>query len=134
MEQFLQLMCNSDYVSAVEAFDYDFYDYNKFLDVLYKDLNKPGVKKWQIFSVDKVQEGQQLSMNFKTSNRDDAPRLTFPIIQATTNRHAKLTTPLTKLVPPGIKDIKQVELHTKFRKFVPTIDQEECFPKPKDDI
>jgi hypothetical protein len=136
MQQFLECMNSSDYVTAIEAFDYDFYDYNEFLERLYKNLNTPGVKKWQIFSVVEPQEGQQLSMLFKTSNRTDAITMNFPIIKGhpTNNRNEKLTIQLAHLVAPGRKDIKQVELYTKFRKFVPEIYQEESCPKPDDEI
>jgi hypothetical protein len=134
MTQFLEYMSNSEYVTAIEAFDYDFFDYNEFLDRLYKDLNKPQVKKWQIFSVEKEEEGQQLAMVFKTSNRADATTMSYPIMKQTTNRHDKLTALLTRLVPPGRKDIKQVELYTKYRKFVTEIYQDDCCPKPEEEI
>ena len=78
MTQFLKYM-NGPYVTAIEVFEKDFKDYNVFLEALYKDLTKPGVKKWQIFSVEKEVEGQLLTMTFKTSNRMEALSLTFPI-------------------------------------------------------
>ena len=49
MKQFLELMNASEYVTAYEVFEHDFKDYNAFLDVLYKDLNKPGVKNGKSF-------------------------------------------------------------------------------------
>jgi hypothetical protein len=90
MEQFLECMNSSEYVTAIEVHERHFYDYNEFLDRLYKDLNKPGVKRWQIFMVEKEKVGQQLSMVFRTSNRPDAAFMTFPIVKTTTkNREEK---------------------------------------------
>ena len=135
MDQFLACMNSSEYVTAIEVHDIHFFDYNEFLDRLYKDLTKPGVKRWQIFEVEKELPGQELSMVFKTSNRPDAAFMTFPIKKkTTTNREEKLTAQLNQLDAPGRKDIKQVELYTKFRKFVPEDYQEECCPKPSDEI
>jgi hypothetical protein len=134
MTQFLTCMNNSAYVTAMEIFDHDFYDYNAKLETLYKDLTKPGVKRWQIFNVDKEVEGQQLTMIFRSSNRQDAPFMNFPIIKSTNDRNAKLAAAPTRLQSPGRKDIKQVELYTKFRKYVPSVFQEESCPKPSDEI
>ena len=60
MEQFLNYMNESDYVTAKEVFPHHFYEWNPFLDRLYKDLSKPGVKRWQVFSVESPEEGQPL--------------------------------------------------------------------------
>ena len=134
MQQFLNLMNASEYVTAVKVLDSDFKDYYELLDSLYKDLNKPGVKKWQIFSVEKEEEGQPLSMVFKTSNQTEAIKTNFPIKKTTTNRHEKLTAQVLQLSAPGRKDIKQVELYTKYRRFVPLVWQNDCCPKPADEI
>ena len=100
----------------------------------YTNLNKPGVKKWQIFTVEKEEEGQPLSMVFKTSNQTEAIKTNFPIKKTTTNRHEKLQAPVLQLNAPGRKDIKQVELYTKYRRFVPLVWQNDCCPKPADEI
>ncbi len=41
---------------------------------------------------------------------------------------------LTAVKVPGMKDIKQVELWSKFRKFVPQEFQDEICPKPFDEV
>jgi hypothetical protein len=38
------------------------------------------------------------------------------------------------LEPPGLKEIKQVELYQKWRKFVPDEFQDEICPKPSDEV
>jgi hypothetical protein len=134
MTQFLSCMNNSDYVTAREVFPHDFYDYNQILETLYKDLTKPGVKKWQIFSVGQPEEGQQLTMVFKSSNRNGAPMFLFPMIKDKDNRKIRLERKPVQLISPGRKDIKQVELYTKFRKFVPKQFQDESCPKPTEAI
>ena len=42
--------------------------------------------------------------------------------------------PLKQIVAPGMKEIKQVELYTKWRKFVPAEYADEICPKPPDEI
>ena len=95
----------------MEAYTSDFYDYNLLFDKIYKDLNKPGVKKWQIFSVKKPDKKDKiLSMVFRASNLEDALVQTYPIIKTATNRDTMLRSKLVMLDPPGRKEIKQVEL------------------------
>ena len=42
--------------------------------------------------------------------------------------------PLRPVAAPGMKEIKQVELYTKWRKFVPAEFVDEICPKPPDEI
>ena len=73
-------------------------------------------------------------MVFKTSNRPNATTFIFPISKPTTNRYELLTAPLTQLKAPGRQPIKQVELYTKYRKFVPLQWRDACCPKPSDEV
>ena len=135
MELFLKYMNDSEYVKAIECFESDFLDWNTYLDNLYvKDFNTPQVKKWQIFSVEKPAEGEPLSMTFKASNLPEAETMNYLVGKATANRRELFLVPHNQLPPPGRAPIKQVELYSKFRKFVPEIYQDDCCPKPSDAI
>jgi hypothetical protein len=138
MQQFISLISESRYVSAVQALETDFYDYNLLFDKLYMDLIKPGVKKWQAFSVVKPIGDNHLSMFFRSSNLADASTYIYPIVKGTiTSREMRLTKLNTKLVmlqPPGLREIKQVELYTKYRKYIPQQWQNETCPQPDDGV
>ena len=131
MKQFIDLISDSVFVCGMEVYSSDFYDYNLLFEKIYKDLNKPGVKKWQIFSVTKPDNNDmKLSMVFRSSNLEDALVQTYPIIKTATNRDTMIRSKLVMLDPPGLKDIKQVELYTKYRKYVPIEWQDETCPRP----
>jgi hypothetical protein len=134
MQQIISLMCESEYVCAIETFETDFYDYNLLLDKLYKEFIKPGVKKWQVFSCNKPDENKKLSLVFCSRVLDDAVILFYPIEKTTTNREKMLHSKLVMLDAPGQKDFKQVELFTKFRKYVPEEWQDKTCPPPDDAV
>jgi hypothetical protein len=69
-------------------------------------------------------------MVFRASNLEDALFQTYPIIKTATNRDTMLRSKLVMLDPPGLKEIKQVELYTKYRKYVPLEWQDETCPRP----
>ena len=135
MKQFISLISDSEFVFGKECHEKDFYDYNLLFDKVYKDLTKPGVKKWQIFSVSQPDNNDtKLSMVFRSSNLVNALVETHPIIKAATNRETKLRSKLVMLDPPGRKEIKQVELYTKYRKYVPLQWQDETCPRPAEAV
>ncbi len=74
-----------------------------------------------------------------TKETDEAPVITLPFhndkFVQQQNRLRELKEFALKSIPaPGIKPIKQVELYTKWRKFVPDSFQDEICPKPSTDV
>jgi hypothetical protein len=109
-----------------------FKNWDKFLNRLYKS-KMASVKKWQMFS--SSTDLGLTKMCYKSSNLQGAeteeevlrkPRLTD------LERNSILMQQPTPLYPtiPGLREIKQVELWSKYRPLVPEEFRNECCPKP----
>ena len=73
-------------------------------------------------------------MIFRRSNLAGATSEQFEMMKRTKDRDSKLLSEPRVLKPPGLREIKQVELYTKYRPLVPRIYQDELCPRPSDKV
>jgi hypothetical protein len=113
-----------------------FKNWDKFLKLLYK-AKMLSVKKWQMFS-SSTNLGLTM-MRYKSSNLQGA-RIEEEGLRkkgvSEADRDSILTQQPTLLYPmkPGLREIKQVELWSKYRPLVPAKFREECCPKPAEGV
>ncbi len=111
-----------------------FFDYGELLDWFYKPFPAGTVQSNHVFWVDSATP----SVGF-TKETADEPTISFNFCNdkfvTRENRVQELKQfPLKPVAAPGMKEIKQVELYTKWRKFVPAEFSDEICPKPSDEI
>jgi hypothetical protein len=111
-----------------------FFDYGQLLDVFYKNFPSGSIQGNHVFWVEAANPTTvytreswldiTVSIDFKSSKFSrDADRL---------EQLNNFT--LQGLQPPGLRDIKQVELYSKWRKFVPAEFADDICPKPSDEV
>ena len=142
MDQLVKTCNESPYVNARQVYWDDFYDYNKFFESIYKKLH--AVKKYQIFSSmglktlvppgERAQDGIGM-VQFKTSDLEDAEVIEQNIIKTnigTTERQSLLNAGPEKMYTqrPGLSEIKQVELFTKWRHLLDDESKDITCPEP----
>jgi hypothetical protein len=109
-----------------------FKHWDKYLNRIYK-TKMSSVKKWQLFG--SSTELGLTSMSFKTSNVDDAEMhqeclRKHGISEEERNRILQEQPTPLYATQPGLREIKQVELWSKYRPLVPKEYQDECCPMP----
>ena len=129
MENMVRTMNASPNVTFKEAFASDFFDYGQMLDLLYKKFPPGMIQRNHIFWVD---DSNPTKMHIKVS--DEAEIEVFDFKKSNVQRHDILNSRLTPIPAPGLKEIKQVELYSKFRKFVPLEFQDEICPRPSQQV
>lgn len=130
----VQTLNMQQHVTFTEVRSDVFFDYGELLDHFYKAFPGGSIQSNHVFWSD-VSNPTVLY----TKETDEAPIITLPFLN---NKHVQQQNRLNELkgfvlksIPaPGIKPIKQVELYTKWRKFVPDSFQDEICPKPSTDI
>lgn len=137
MEDFIKACAISELVTAIRVHETDFYDYNQHLNQLFRGLEEPQVKRWQIFGCNsREKEGDKLEMYFKSSNLPDA---TTPMHIIENNigvgQHLAILSGTPKqMKAPGLREIKQVELYTKYRPLIPEKYRDGLCPQPSDKV
>ena len=129
MGQMVELMNEGSNVTFKEVTAEDFFDYGEMLDRFYKKFPGGAIQRNHVFWVDslnptkiytKVSDGKDIeTIEMKTSkvvrDNDRERQLTRYVLQP--------------IAAPGLKEIKQVELYSKFRKFVPHQFRDEICPQ-----
>jgi hypothetical protein len=113
-----------------------FLNWDKFLNRLYK-AKMASVKKWQMFC--SSTDIGLTKMCYKTSNLLGAEMEEEGLRKRgvpDAERNSILTQQPTPLYPtkPGLREIKQVELWSKYRPLVPAEFRDECCPMPEDGV
>jgi len=100
------------------------------LNKLYSDF--PAVAKYHVFESMDIEE---VSMQIGRDHEKEWTNLMFPKRECEFERVERLETSFpTQLVPPGVKEIKQVELYTKFRPLMKPINMDTTCPYPGIDV
>lgn len=125
-------------IEIVKVKDQDFFkDWYSFLNKLYTRLADGTIKDNHIFRVTAAAGSTKIRVM-----TDDTPGCEFNELQNLKKRGVSeqarqdiLKNQLPNaLEPPGLREIKQVELYRKWRKFVPEEFQDEICPKPPDEV
>jgi hypothetical protein len=134
MGQLSDVLNSSPNVHFQEVQADDFFDYGDMLDHFYKKFPNGTIQNNHVFS---VSSEEPTKMIVKTS--DDADPVVMDLKLSTKVHNNDRATELenyilTPIQPPGLKEIKQVELYSKFRRFVPEEFKDIICPKPSDEI
>ena len=132
-------------VTAIQASRDDFFNWDDFLDMFYKRFTTGSVLRGHIFESEMPSiEGanQSASIRIIDSDVEGSYSLTqnlfkninHPWLEGLTREEALASIQPNVIDAPSIKEIKQCELYLKWRKFVPTIFQDNICPKPSDEI
>jgi hypothetical protein len=124
------ILNKSEDVVAVEAKPEDFHDWA----TMFKDIytNFPLVLKYHLFESEDVED---VSMQIGDGHPKEWTNLKEPKIENEELRAERLETLLPSvLTPPGVKEIKMVELWTKFRPFLKPINMDITCPYPGDEV
>ncbi len=111
-----------------------FFDYGELLDLFYKPFPAGSVQSNHVFWVDST---MPTTVFTKETALEPSKRINFQTDRFVRNEdrfRILREFPLKQIVAPGMKEIKQVELYTKWRKFVPAEYADEICPKPPDEI
>jgi len=126
----LPILNKSDDVIAIAVVPANFHDWNGMLKKLYSDF--PAVLKYHLFQSEDIKE---ISMQVGPDSPADTANLRFPKGESVEDRAYRLENlSATPLNPPGLKEIKQVELWTKFRRFLKRENQDLTCPYPGDEV
>jgi hypothetical protein len=92
----------------------------------------PKVLKYHLFESTNI---EFVSTRVGDGHAEEVANLKFPNEEDDQLRAEQLETLLASiLIPPGLKEIKMVELFTKFRRFLKTIDIDKTYPYPGDEV
>jgi len=99
-------------------------------DRLYRNFNRVKTTKWQIFECERG-----TSMTLSTSGLPEAEKVVHDTLKrADGDRATILEEQPAQLVPPGLKEIKQVELYKKYRPLIPEKYRDELCPEPEEGV
>jgi hypothetical protein len=130
LDALLPILNKSDDVIAMAVVPADFHDWNGMMKKLYGDF--PAVLKYHLFQSNNI---TQIQLRVGPDSPPDIANLRFPKREPDEARARRLETLLpTPLNPPGLKEIKQVELFSKFRKFLNPANWEKTCPYPGDEV
>jgi hypothetical protein len=124
IDALLPILNKSNNVIAMAVVPADFHDWNSMMKKLYSDF--PAVLKYHLFQSNDI---TQIELRVGPDSPPDIANLRFPKRESKEARAHRLGSLLPNpLNPPGLKDIKQVELFTKFRKFLNPANWEKTCP------
>jgi hypothetical protein len=131
MGQLVDVLNASSNITFKEAKGEDFLDFGGLLDVYYKKFPAGTIQCNHVFW---VEESTPTTIYTKTSDEaDDVQAINLKT--TVRNRLQNLQSHVLTLIPtPGLKEIKQVEMYTKFRKFVPEEYRDEICPRPSEQV
>jgi hypothetical protein len=130
MDALLPILNKSDNVIAMVVVPRDFHDWNGMLKKLYSDF--PAVLKYHLFESDDIEE---ISLQVGPDYPAKIANLRFPKEESVNDRADRLETLFpTQITPPGLKEIKEVELWTKFRGLLKPENQDLTCPYPGDNV
>ena len=120
MEMLLSKLNEQPNVTVLEAMEDTFLDYRKMLDVFYKQLNSGTVQKNHMFWVTSAKATTIISKEYKDATQTVAKDFLKNSKDGVGSRKQQLDAyVLIMLKPPGLKEIKMVELYSKWRPHVP---------------
>ena len=132
MGQMVENLNSSANVTFKEAIATDFFDYGELFDEFYAKFPPSTIQQNHIFW---VEEENPTKMYLKRSDEADVAVINFERSSGRRDRTRQLSNYIIKPIPaPGLREIKQVELYAKFRKFVPREFQDEICPRPSDEV
>ncbi len=124
------ILNKSDDVVAIEAKPADFHDWATMFKDLYTDF--PAVLKYHLFESEDIED---VSMQIGDGHPKEWTNLKFPKREDEELRAKRLETLLPSvLTPPGLKEIKMVELWIKFRPFLKPINMDKTCPYPGEEV
>lgn len=130
--QLKTLLSKQDDVTIYDASKGIFFNYDEMLNKFYKKLQTGSVAKNHIFSASAEDPGV---MHLQVARGEEETSQDLVLGPRGEDRvKAMEGTALSPLVPPGIKPIKQVEMHTKYRFFVPEEFWPEICPEPDQEV
>jgi hypothetical protein len=124
-----------DNVTMIDAAEGMFKNYGALLDKYYNNFKTGTIRQNHVFCM----SNQDPDLNMKCATHDGAKFVLQPMLK----RGAKFSDDhrkeiqdyvLETLKPPGLRPIKQVELYTNFRPYVPRKYWAETCPKPTDEV
>jgi len=130
MDMLVDVLNSTDDVTFIHASDSFFYDYDSMLNEFYKNFPSGTIQKNHYFS---VHCDAPTTMITKAYIND--PTETLVDFKKKNDRQSALKNyPLQRLLTPGIRDIKQVELWKNWRQFVPDPHKDLICPKPPEEV
>jgi hypothetical protein len=138
-EQLVEVCDFNQHVNAIKVVEGDFKDWDKYLDKFYTGFVMGTVTPAHVFEVESLNPtkmmirdaitepytAQNFRKNTKTPETDEDCRARVEAMKAAS----------VPVIPfPGIKEIKQVELYSKWRKFLPEEFRDVTCPKPDEDL
>jgi hypothetical protein len=143
MEQLEAILNENQYIRCDKVGEEDFHDYGQFEDKIYKSTPLTGhTKKYQVFYSDELEMGilygKESNLLNATTHRMDLRKGTEAdrkaILKEFRDYFDEKEEVLQRLVPPGIRTIKQVELYSKWRKHVPDEHKSPLYDNPGEDV
>jgi len=131
MGQMVETLNYSPNITFKEARATDFFDYGGLFDIFYDKFPPSKIQQNHIFWVEDV---DPTKMYLKRSDEADFEKIDFKKSSVRDRTRQLQNYILTAVEAPGLKEIKQVELWSKFRKFVPPEFQDEICPRPSDEV
>jgi hypothetical protein len=133
MDQLVDASNDTTHVSGCRVSADIMKDYQKFFDLFYRNFTTPKILKWQIFTCS-TEGAMKTTIILRASDLPNAETTDYEMGKQVNGgadeRAVLMATELETLPAPGLKEIKQVELYTKYRPLVP----EEYRPKPSDEV
>jgi hypothetical protein len=130
MRQMIEVLNSSPNILFKEARGEDFEDYGEMLDKFYQKFPPGTFQRNHVFW---VEDSNPTTIYTKVSGEADVEVLNLAV--PLQNRDRSLQRHVLTLIPaPGLKEIKQVEMYSKFRKFVPEEFQDEICPRPSQQV
>ena len=133
--QLLVLLNDNEGTTAYGISEDDFRNWDKTLDLLYRRFHRGTVHKGHVFSVEK-ESPTKIVIEICRRPEDANATVTREMKKRGTDntRRQLLMSVPDVIVPPGIPEIKQIELGTKCRSHVPVSYQDDICPIPPDDL
>jgi len=131
MGQMVTALDSSRYVSFNLANSHCFLDYAEMLDFFYNKFPAGMIQQNHVFW---VEDSNPTTMYIKASDDAEIVEVDFMKGDYEDRMDELLDFVIAPIEAPGLREIKQVELYTKFRKFVPEEFRDEICPKPSDHV
>ena len=129
-EDLLRILNQSDDVIVTEAVPGDFHNWKQFLQTFNSDFDR--VLKYHLFV---SEEGKDISLQIGDGHAKEWANLKHPKREKDEMRKERLSISRPEAeVPPGLKEIKMVELYTKFRPLLQQKNRNKTCPYPGDAV